>query len=126
MQRLKRAKGRPSPHGQDLYCSYAVCHGEIHSGSVQCCMDAGHPAHDGMQDLLATYLPPLILSYQSGYPIKLFVAKPFLLRSGKSCASSLSPPSPHHTEQGVKTEMRSVAHIQTKHMKSVRICRQLQ
>lgn len=90
----KGSKERPSLHGQDLYCSCAVCHGEIHSVSLQCCMDAGHPTHDGMQGLFATYLPSLILSYQSSYPIKPFVAKPFLLRCGKSCALSLSPPHP--------------------------------
>lgn len=73
-------------------------------------MDAGHPAHDGMQDLLASYFPPLILSYQSSYPIKPFVAKPFSLTSEKSCTLSLTPP--HHVEQGIKIEpVRSVVHV---------------
>lgn len=47
-------------------------------------------------DLLATCIPPLILSCQSGYPIKPFVVGPFFLTSGKSCALSLSL-SPHPT-----------------------------
>lgn len=103
----------------------ALC--SVSLGSVQCCIDAGHPAPDWMQDLLVTYIPSLILSYQSGHPIKPFVARPFLLRSGKSCAPSLFPPSPHHAEQGIKTEtMRSVDHVRTNYTKSVRICRQLQ
>lgn len=72
---------------------WVACHGkEIHLGFVWCCMNAGCPASEGMQDILAIYIPFHIPSYVNCGFSKPFAVGSFLLRSRKNHLFRSSPP----------------------------------